>query len=672
MLQAFAVEGGAAGRCAHQKTLGAAVGGQPDFIADALGAEHRVVNVKRNHVDAQVRVGRSGGDKRRHRTRLGDALLKDLAVFGFPIVAHPLFIHRLVKLSFAGINAYLRKQPVDAKRPRLVGDDRHHVASNGFVAQQTAQKADKTHRGGGFGSSRSFQKLRERPRARRAQRRGLDHAPGHKPTELAAALQQILDLRRVLGRTIEGRFHDVFVSNGNVESGAEFTQLLFVHFLLLVRNVAAFAGFAQSVALDGLGKDDRRTPFMFHRRLIGRIDLFGIVPAPHQAGQLFVRPMIDQPQQFRILPEEMAADVAARFHGVFLKFAIDGLVHPFGQKTRRVRGKQLVPRGAPHDLDDVPTGAAKDALQFLDDLAVAADRAVEALQIAVDYPDQVVQVLPRRQRDRSERFRFVALAIPNVGPDPRLPLRVDEPPRAQVAQETRLVNGHQRPQPHRHGRELPEIGHQIRMRIGRQPAALGQFRAEIVQMPLVQPIFQKGPRVIARRGVALEIMIVSHLVKRGHGGVTGDMTAHPGVTVVGIDDHGHGVPAGETLDAALHVAVAGIRRLLLHGNCIHIRRADRARRLHAAGSQALGKARKQCAGLIPAPALEHELHNVFHRFQRIARARRRLRRGGLGRNRRRFVEFSRLYGFHVGQFSVQSSNLMFKVETGPDRPKCMI
>ena len=52
---------------------------------------------------------------------------------------------------------------------------------------------------------------------------------------------------------------------------------------------------------------------------------------------------------------------------------------------------------APDHLDHVPAGAAEIGFQLLDDLAVAAHRAVEALQVAVDDEDQVVEPLARRQ-----------------------------------------------------------------------------------------------------------------------------------------------------------------------------------------------------------------------------------------------------------------------------------
>ena len=59
--------------------------------------------------------------------------------------------------------------------------------------------------------------------------------------------------------------------------------------------------------------------------------------------------------------------------------------------------------------------------------------------------------------------------------------------------------------PHRDRRELPEIRHQIRMRIGRQSAALGEFLAEIVQVLFVQAGLPETPRINARRSVSLEI-----------------------------------------------------------------------------------------------------------------------------------------------------------------------
>jgi hypothetical protein len=50
----------------------------------------------------------------------------------------------------------------------------------------------------------------------------------------------------------------------------------------------------------------------------------------------------------------------------------------------------------------VPAGAKEDRLEFLDDLAVTADRTVQLLEVAVDHPGEVVEFLTSRQSNGSE------------------------------------------------------------------------------------------------------------------------------------------------------------------------------------------------------------------------------------------------------------------------------
>ena len=99
VLQAFAVQRRPSGGAAEQEARAAHVGGGPDQVADPLEAEHRVVDVERNRVDAVGRVRRAGGDERRHRSRLGDALLEDLPVLGFLVVEQLIAVDRLVELA---------------------------------------------------------------------------------------------------------------------------------------------------------------------------------------------------------------------------------------------------------------------------------------------------------------------------------------------------------------------------------------------------------------------------------------------------------------------------------------------------------------------------------------------------------------------------------------------
>src|ERR1700737_4497826 len=112
----------------------------------------------------------------------------------------------------------------------------------------------------------------------------------------------------------------------------------------------------------------------------------------------------------------MLAHIGAVLALEVLVLAVDALFHPLEQQALLVFCEQLVPAGTPHHLDDIPAGAAEYALEFLDDLAVAAHRSVEPLQVAVDDEDQVVETLASTERNRAQRFRFVALAVAQKRP----------------------------------------------------------------------------------------------------------------------------------------------------------------------------------------------------------------------------------------------------------------
>jgi hypothetical protein len=79
--------------------------------------------------------------------------------------------------------------------------------------------------------------------------------------------------------------------------------------------------------------------------------------------------------------------------------------------------EQRIPVVAPDHLDHVPAGAAEEPFELLDDLAVAANRTVEPLQVAVDDEDQIVELFAARERDGAERFGLVAFAVAQEGPD---------------------------------------------------------------------------------------------------------------------------------------------------------------------------------------------------------------------------------------------------------------
>ena len=247
----------------------------------------------------------------------------------------------------------------------------------------------------------------------------------------------------------------------------------------------------------------------------------------------------------------------------------------------------------------VPAGAAEVRLELLDDLAVAADRPVEALQVAVDDEGEVVELLARGDADRAERLDLVHLAVAEEGPDVRAG-RVGQPAGVQVAVEPGLVDRADRAEAHRDGGELPELRHQPRVRVGRQPVRrVRHLLPEPVEVVLGQPALEEGAGVDARGGVALEVDLVAHarrevlaaeevveahLVERGRRGVGGDVPADAD-RLVRPRDHDRGVPADVGADAALDVLVAREPGLALGRDAVDVVGAaqGRARRPGARG-----------------------------------------------------------------------------------------
>ena len=70
---------------------------------------------------------------------------------------------------------------------------------------------------------------------------------------------------------------------------------------------------------------------------------------------------------------------------------IDRVVELVDQHIVGVRSQEFVPLGAPQHLDDVPSSTTEDTLKFFDDSTIAADGTIEALQVAIDDPGQIVE-----------------------------------------------------------------------------------------------------------------------------------------------------------------------------------------------------------------------------------------------------------------------------------------
>ena len=411
VLQTFAVQRRAAGGAAEQEAARAGVAGGPGEIADALEAEHRVVDVERDHLHVVGAVRRGGGEPGRERTGFVDAFLQNLAALVLAVIHDLVGIDRLVQLADRGVDADGAEQAFHAEGTRFVRNDRHDVAAQRLVAQQRGEQAHKRHGGGDFTLAGGLQHGLESGQRRRIERRSLALAGRYITAQRSAAGLQIFHLRAVLRRPIERQMFQIGVGNRDIEAVAEGTQRLHVQFLLLVRRVLRLAGRAHAITLDRLGQNHGGLAGVLDRRRVGRVNLVRIVSAPVKAPDIGIGHRRDHILQFRIFAEEGLTRVRAALGLEILVFAIDALFHALAQDALAVHRQQRIPVRAPDHFQHVPAGAAEGSFQFLDDLAVAAHRTIEALQVAVDDEDQVVEFFPRGQRDRAQGLRLVGLAI---------------------------------------------------------------------------------------------------------------------------------------------------------------------------------------------------------------------------------------------------------------------
>ena len=240
------------------------------------------------------------------------------------------------------------------------------------------------------------------------------------------------------------------------------------------------------------------------RRVVGREHLLLVEAAAVEQPDLLVAHVLDALEQDRVAAEEVLAHVGAvaRLEGLVL--AVDALLHHLHEPAVGVGRQQRIPAAAPDHLDHVPAGAAEVRFELLDDLAVAAHGAVEPLQVAVDDPDQVVEALAAGERGRAHRLGLVHLAVAEERPH-LAAVGVRDPARLEVLHEPRLVDRGDRADAQRDGRELPEVRHQPRVRVGGEPAGRRDLLAEAVELLGGQPTLEEGARVVARRRVALEV-----------------------------------------------------------------------------------------------------------------------------------------------------------------------
>src|SRR6476659_1236107 len=518
VLQALARQGGAAGRGADEEATRHLVGGGPDRVARALEAEHRVEDVDRDHRLAVRRVRRARRRERRERAGLVDAQVEDLAADVLAVGEHQLGVDRRVVLPVGVVDLDRREERVHAERARLVGDDRHDARAELLVAQQVLEQTDERHRRGDLLLARALLDLGVRLVAGQLDRLEVDAAARQRAAELLATVDGVLDDlavgTRVVVRRLVGVGLELLVGDRDAQAVAEGLEVVQRHLLHLVRGVATGEVRAEAVALDGLGEDDGGLAGVLSRRLVGRVDLAVVVaPTLEVPPDLVVGPVLDHLGGARVAPEEVVANVLAVVGAEGLVVAVARGVHDVHERTVAVGGQQRVPAATPDDLDDVPAGAAEERLELLDDLAVAADRAVEPLQVAVDDEVEVVELLVGRELKQAARLGLVHLAVAEERPDVLL-ARVLDAAVVEVLVELRLVDRVHRADAHRHRRELPVVGEQPRVRVGRDGLDLAVdevalLLAEAVELCLGEVPLEEAAGVHAGGGVALEVDLVA-------------------------------------------------------------------------------------------------------------------------------------------------------------------
>ena len=409
------------------------------------------------------RVRGRRGDPVAHRTRLVDSFLQHLPALVF-LVEHELVgILRRVLLAELVPDAELAKHAFHAEGARFVGNDGHHPPADRLVADQGVQDLHERHRGRDLAVVGALEEPLERGEIGHCQRFRRAPARGQVAAEAHAPLAHVFELLRAFRKGEVGHLLELIVGYWQRKAIAHVADRLHRHLLLLMGDVLRFARHAHAVALDGLGQDDRRLALVMGCRVVGGIDLVRIEAAAIEPPDVVIRPVGHHGLQLRRV-EKVLADVRAILALERLVFAVDAFHHPAHEDACLVAREEGVPARAPHHLDDVPARATEFAFELLDDLAIAAHRAVEALQVAVDDKDEIVELLAPGHADGAHGFGLVHLAVAHERPD-LAAFGVRELAIVEIFHEPRLVDRHQRAQAHRHRGKLPEVRHQPWVRI---------------------------------------------------------------------------------------------------------------------------------------------------------------------------------------------------------------
>mmetsp|Transcript_50947 Transcript_50947/g.163495 ORF Transcript_50947/g.163495 Transcript_50947/m.163495 type:complete len:320 (-) Transcript_50947:524-1483(-) len=287
--------------------------------------------------------------------------------------------------------------------------------------------------------------------------------------------------------------------------------------------------------------------------------------------QLLVVPVCNSIKE-TVLLEDVLADGCATRTGVQpLAVAVGRLLKGLDEPAVVVRLDELVELASPDQLDHIEASAAESSLEFLNDLAVAPDRSVQTLIVAIDDHDHVVQPLAAGHRDRGNALGLVHFSVADEGPHTALG-GVPQASEVQVAEEARLVHGAQRTETHGDSGVLPEIRHQPGVRVAGNALALG-LATEVHDFLDRQAALDQGPGVHAGSGMALVPHAVAHAVPVvlaseevvhanfkdvADGREGADVPTNTATTAIRVGDHDRGVPPDDVRDFVLDLTVTWV------------------------------------------------------------------------------------------------------------------
>ncbi len=186
-------------------------------------------------------------------------------------------------------------------------------------------------------------------------------------------------------------------------------------------------------------------------------------------------------------------------------------------------------------------------------------------------------------------------------------------------------------QAHRDRRELPEVRHQPRVRVGRQPLARAVLHllAEAVELVLGQPALEVGAGVDARRAMALdedlvatatallrrcvlaaEEVVEADLVEAGARLVRRDVAADLEPLAVGAGHHDCGVPPDVGADPSFGVLVAGEPRLSLGRDGVDVVGAAQSRDADVGLAGTLEQSEHDVARALPAALVDQGVEGL--------------------------------------------------------------